>query len=135
MSPPKKANKKQPKLFENGALVTQNGARIDKKWSQNRKKYAEPPKVATRWLPRPLFSQNSSKIFSKIGVSSGTPKSTKNRSLAPKVAPGSDCLSSFLANSVFLTCGLDCSSMFDEKSMKKRCIFQSCARFFNLAEP
>ena len=54
--PPKKANEKQPKLLENGARVTQNGARIDKKWSQNRKKCAEPPKVATRWLPRPLGS-------------------------------------------------------------------------------
>ena len=52
--PLRKTSKKQPKSLENGARMTQNGARIDQKWSQNRKKYAEPPKVATRWLPRPL---------------------------------------------------------------------------------
>ena len=53
----KKTNDKQPKILENRAKVTQIGARIDQKWSQNRKKYAEPPKVATRWLPRPLYPE------------------------------------------------------------------------------
>ena len=36
-------------------MVTQHGARIDQKWSQNGEKCAELPKVATRWLPRPFY--------------------------------------------------------------------------------
>ena len=33
------------------------GARMHQKWSQNREKCAESPKVATRWLPRPLYPE------------------------------------------------------------------------------
>ena len=49
--------KKLQKLTENGAAGTQNGARMHQKWIQNREKCAESPKVATRWLPRPLYRE------------------------------------------------------------------------------
>ena len=35
------------------------GARMHQKWSQNREKCAESPKVATRWLPRPLYPEGA----------------------------------------------------------------------------
>jgi len=50
---------KNKKSYKNRLKIepwgTQNGARMHQKWSQNRKKCAESPKVATRWLPRPLY--------------------------------------------------------------------------------
>ena len=113
--------------------MTQNGARIDQKWSQNRKKCAEPPKVATRWLPRPIFLRSVAH-FTNFWVPSRTQKSTKNRSLATKGAPGSDFLLIFLAESVFIICGLKFSSIFGEKLSKKSMHFFTPARvFFKLA--
>ena len=73
---------------------------------------------------------------SHFEVPAGTLKSSKNRSLAKKGVPGSVILSIFLASSVFLTSGLDFSSIFGEKSMKKSMHFLKAARvFFNLATP
>ena len=54
-----KKQKKLQKLTKNRARGTQNGARMHPKWSQNRKKCAESPKVATRWLPRPLYPEGA----------------------------------------------------------------------------
>ena len=65
----------------------------------------------------------------------GSPKSTKNRSLAPKGAPGSDFLSIFLAIIVFLIFKLGFSSILDEKSMKKTCFFQAPLAFFPTWRP
>ena len=51
----KKSKRQTTKNTGKSGQGHQIGARIDQKWSQNRKKCAEPPKVATRWLPRPLY--------------------------------------------------------------------------------
>ena len=56
------------------------GARMHQKWSQNREKCAESPKVATRWLPRPLYSEGSQfprRFLAIFGYPLGAQKSTK----------------------------------------------------------
>ena len=53
-----KQHPKLPKWLENGARATQNGTRIDQKCCQHRETCAEAPKVATRWLPRPLYPES-----------------------------------------------------------------------------
>ena len=63
-----------------------------------------------KWLPdgsQDPFCQEVVPTFTQFWLPSGTPKSTKNRSLAPKGAPGSDFLPICLAKSVFLTFGLE----------------------------
>ena len=53
------------------------------------------------------FTQKVSQIFSNFWVPSGIPKSTKNRSLAPKGAPGSDfCYRIFSRKALFSLLGL-----------------------------
>ena len=69
-----KKKKKLQKLTKNRARGTQNGARMNQKWSQNRKKCAESPKVATRWLPRPSHSM----MVHPRGTFLGPPWEAKN---------------------------------------------------------
>ena len=106
--------------------LTKSGAKIEKS-ALNRPK----------WLPdgsQDHFCQEVSPTFTNFWLPSGTPKSTKNRSLAPKGAPGSDFLSNFQTKIDFLTFGLDLSSIFSEKLMKKSMILFKAARdFFNTA--
>ena len=45
---PHEHKKREQKSIENGAWRTQNEARMHHKWSQNREKCIESPKVATR---------------------------------------------------------------------------------------
>ena len=107
--------------------LTTSGAKIEKS-ALNRPK----------WLPdgsRDPFTQNPPKIFINFGVSSGTPKSTKNRSLAPKGAPGSNFLSIFLAITVFLIFGLGFSSILGKNVDKKRRIFSKPRVIFSTWRP
>jgi len=56
--------------------------------------------------------------------------------LAPKVVPGSDVLSIFVAKIVFLTFGLDFQLIFNEKWMKTMMHFFRAPRtFFQTGEP
>ena len=106
--------------------LTTNGARIEKSALN-----------CPKWLPdgsQDPFWQEVSSTFTNFWVPFGTPKSTKNRSLAPKGAPGSVCLSTFLAESAFLTFQLDFSSIIGEKTVEKTMHFFKAARdFFNMA--
>ena len=83
ISPHPKKQKKLPKLIENGARATQNGTRIDQKWSQHRETCAEPPKVATRWLPRPFGSMMGTHFYQFLGPL-WDPKIDQNLILGPK---------------------------------------------------
>ena len=77
--------------------LTKSGAKIEKS-TLNRPK----------WLPdgsQDHFPQEVSPTFTNFWVPSGTPKSIKNRSLAPKGVPGPVFLSIFLVKSVFITFG------------------------------
>ena len=93
----------EPKFTKNGGKIEKNTME-GPKWplggSQSLQKVKDDHPLGCFWLPW------------------GSPKSTKNRSLAPKGAPGSVFLSIFLAGSVFLTFGLDFSSIFGEILMK-----------------
>ena len=108
--------------------LTKDGAKIEKS-ALNRPK----------WLPdgsQDHFPHCPPPHFHHFWVLSGTPKSTKNRSFAPKGGPGSDYLPICFAESVFLYFGLEFSSILGVKSMEKiDACFQSCAHFFNLARP
>ena len=53
--PPKQKNLQ--KSSKNRARVTQSEGRMHQKCSQNWDKCGESPKVATRWLPRPLYRE------------------------------------------------------------------------------
>ena len=75
-------------------------------------------------------------LFAFFGDLAGRPNSTKNRSLAPNGVPGSDVLSIFVTESVFLTFGFGFSSIFVEILMSKTMHFFKDARnHFNLAKP
>ena len=81
-------------------------------------------------------SQKDSVVFSNFWVPLETQKSTKNRSLAKKEAPGMVCLCIFVANVVLLTLGLDFSLIFHEKYMQiLMYFFKAAYDFFNLANP
>ena len=84
--PPEHKKLQKLTLIENGAWQTQNEARMHHKWSQNREKYIESPKVATRWLPSPLCSEELVN-FSSFGVPSGISKTTENRFFLKKSRP------------------------------------------------
>ena len=87
--------------------LTKSGAKIEKS-ALNRPK----------WLPdgsQDPFWQEVSSTFTNFWVPFGTPKSTKNRSLALKGVPGRGFLSIFLAEIVFLTFQHDFSLIIDEK--------------------
>ena len=111
--------------------------RMDPEFTKNGAKIEKSALKRLKLLPdgsQDHFCQEVSPIFINFWVPSGTQKSTKNRSLAQKGVSGSVFLSIFLANGVFLTFGLDFSSIFDEKSMKKWMHFFKAARnFFNMA--
>ena len=106
--------------------MTQNGARIHQN-ALNRLK----------WLPDSSQRCKKSRIvalWAVFGSPPWAPESAKNRSLAPKGAPGSDFLSIFRANSVFLTFGLEFSWIFDDLLIKKSMhCFKAACNFFNMA--
>ena len=73
--------------------------------------------------------------FRIFGDLAGRPNSTKNQSLAPNGVPGSDVLSIFVTESVFLTFGLGFSSIFHGKNdLKNNAFFQRCAHSFQPGE-
>ena len=75
-------------------------------------------------------------LFAFFGDLAGRPNATKNRSLAPNGVPGSDILSIFVTEIVFLTFGLGFSSIFDEFLNGKMMSFFTDARtLFKLAKP
>ena len=108
--------------------LTKSGAKIEKS-TLNRPK----------WLPngsQDPFTQNPPKIFSNFGVSSGIPKSTKNRSLAPNEVPGGDVLSIRVAKIVIFTFGLNFVSIFNQFLMEKSMhLFKAARDLFNLSTP
>ena len=103
--------------------LTTNAAKIEKS-ALNRPK----------WLrdgSQDHFCLGVSPLFTNFWLPSGTPKSPKIQSLSPKGAPESDFLLNLLAKSVFLTFGLVFSLIFDETSMKNRCIFSKLHAIFS----
>ena len=81
-----KKHKKLQKLTKNRARGIQNGARMHQKWSQNREKCAESPKVATRWLPRPLFPSSPVDFEQFLGPP-WEPKNQQKSIFSPKSRP------------------------------------------------
>ena len=63
--PPKQKNLQ--KSSKNRARVTQSEGRMHQKCSQNWNKCGESPKVATRWLPRPLYREGLVDFFAIFG--------------------------------------------------------------------
>ena len=75
-------------------------------------------------------------LFAFFGDLAGRPNSTKNRSLAPNGVPGSDIVSIFVTEIVFLTFGLGFSSIFDEILIEKTMhFFKDARKLFKLAKP
>ena len=111
--------------------MTQNGARIDKEWSQNQKKCAEPPKVATRWLPRSLFSEPPRRFLAIFG----SPPGPQNR---PKIDPWPQkgrqeaiCYRIFSRKAFFSLSGLICHRCLVKIWFKNRCIFSKLRAIFS----
>ena len=106
--------KKQLKLLENGARLTKMDPGFTKSGAKIEKSALNRPK----WLldgSQDPYRQEVSPTSTNFWVPSGTLKSTKNRSLALKGAPGIGFLSIFFAESVFITFQHDFSSIIDYK--------------------
>ena len=83
-----------------------------------------------------LLTQKHYLVFSNFWVPLETQKSTKNRSLAKKEAPGIVFSCIFVTNVVLLTLGLDVSLIFHENSMQiLMYFFKAAYAFFKLANP
>ena len=75
-------------------------------------------------------------LFAFFGDLAGRPNSIKNRSLAPNGVPGSDILSIFVTEIVFLTFGLGFSSIFDILLVEKNTpFFKDARKLFKLVKP
>ena len=105
---------------------------MHQKWSQNRKKCAESPKVATRWLP---FTQFPRRFLAIFGSPLGAQKSSKIDFFPKKPSQGAP-FHRFLVRMSFSSIfRLIFSRFWMKNRWKKTCFFQAPLAFFPTWRP